>query len=127
MIKLWQHVREIMPMALVVLLCLIVVPVAQANSNGNNNGTTAVQQQSVQQNAAVAVQTEDQKHAKSKAKVAVKPSDKSVLDAEVLASPIAYFKNAFASEEDDSDAAPTSNAVVITVKALIATVLSTIM
>lgn len=125
MSKLRQHVREFMPMTVVILLCIIVVPTAQANSNGN--GSATVQQQTVQQNSTVAVSTEDQMNSKPKAKVAAKPRDKSVLDAEVLASPIAYFRNAFTSEEDDSAAAPNSGAVMITVKALVATLLSTIM
>ncbi|WP_439880768.1 hypothetical protein ACSX1A_16635 [Pontibacter sp. MBLB2868] len=128
MTMLWQHVRGFMLLAVIILLSSFAIPAAQANGNGNGSTTTTtVQPQSTQQSNATAVNAGDQKGTKPKAKVTTKPRNKSVLDAEVLDSPIAYFKNAFTAEEDDSEAAPNSGAVMITVKALIATLLSTIM
>lgn len=121
--NLWQHLREYLPMAAVLLLCMIVVPAAQANTGTNGGATvTASAQHTNGQTAAVSNDP-----AKGKQKASTKPRDKSVLDAEVLESPIGYLKNAFSSEEDSADAAPSSNAVMLTVKALVATLLSTIM
>ena len=128
--KLWQPVQEFLPIAAILLLCLIVVPVAQANGNGNgNNGTsTATVQQNTTPATTTAASAETTKATKSKAKApATKPQNKSVLDTEVLDSPIGYFKKAFTSEEDEADATANNGAVMITVKALIATLLSTIM
>ncbi|MBC5994059.1 hypothetical protein [Pontibacter cellulosilyticus] len=131
--KLWQPVREFLPIAAILLLCLIVVPVAQANGNGNGNGSNGATTATVQQNTTPATTTtaasaETAKVAKAKPKApATKPQNKSVLDTEVLDSPIGYFKKAFTSEEDEADATANNGAVMITVKALIATLLSTIM
>ncbi|GAB3203035.1 hypothetical protein ABID22_001206 [Pontibacter aydingkolensis] len=130
MIKLWQPVREFLPVVAVVLLCLIIVPVdhANGNSNGSNGATTITPQQNTTPAVTTAASSETTKTAKPKAKVtAIKPQNKSVLDTDVLDSPIGYFKKAFSSEEDEADAASNSGAVMITVKALIATLLSTIM
>ncbi|WP_299818193.1 hypothetical protein [uncultured Pontibacter sp.] len=131
MIKLWQPVREFLPIAAILLLCLIIVPVAQANDNGNSsNGTNAtVAQQATTQTGPTAIApAETAKAAKPKPRVATtKPQDKSVLDNDVLNSPISYFKKAFTTEEEESDATSSNGAVMITVKALIATLLSTIM
>lgn len=106
---------------------MFVVPATQAhanaNANTNSNGTaatTTLQQQQAQENKIAAP--------KEKAKAtSPKPRDKSVLDAEVLDSPLAYFRNAFTSEEDETETNPGTGAVLITVKALIATLLSTVM
>lgn len=140
--NLWQHLREYLPMAAVLLLCMIVVPAAQANTGtnggasvasvegtGSNGGATvtANAQQTQHTNGQSAATAATNDPAKGKQKVSTKPRDKSVLDAEVLESPIGYLKNAFSSEEDSADAAPSSNAVMLTVKALVATLLSTIM
>lgn len=137
--NLWQHLREYLPMAAVLLLCMIVVPAAQANT-GSNGGASTASTEGTGSNGSATV-TASAQHtngqsvataatndpAKGKQKVSTKPRDKSVLDAEVLESPIGYFKNAFSSEEDSTDAAPSSNAVMLTVKALVAALLSTIM
>jgi len=61
-------------------------------------------------------------------KTTPKPQQKSLLDSEVLESPVAYFKHAFTPEkEDTSDTAASPGALVLALKALIATLLSTIM
>lgn len=125
--NLWQQLRDYVPVAAVLLLCMIIVPTAQAGAFDNSGAaTTATAQQTNGQSTATAV-AGDTNPAKDKPKVSTRPREKSVLDAEVLESPMAYFRNAFSSEEDDSDAASSSGAIMITVKALIATLLSTIM
>ncbi len=104
-----------------ILLSANYAPVAQASHNNNPNVIAA------QQNSSPAAETSKTKpNPKAKA-VASKPSEISVFDSEVLNSPINYLKKAFASEEEDTDTTSNNSAVVITVKALIATLLSTIM
>lgn len=128
MSKLWQPFREFLPIAAVILLCMIIVPVAQANDNSGATTAATVAQAAPQSTATTAAAADSPKTTKPKAKVAAtKPRDKSVLDTEVLDSPISYFKHAFSSEEDDASASSNNGAVVITVKALVATLLSTIM
>ncbi|MDX5423340.1 MAG: hypothetical protein LPK14_13880 [Hymenobacteraceae bacterium] len=101
------------------LFSVLTVPVAKAN-------TGAATQQSTAQAASVSG-TDDQKAAKTTTKAAIKPRDKSVLDDDVLESPLAYLRNAFTPEEEGSDTSVNPGALMITVKALIATLLSTIM
>jgi len=115
--NLWQRVREFMWMTAVIVLCLAVVPSAQANT-----ASTTTAAQSADAKAAAG----EGKPQKAKLKT-TKPASKSVLDTEVLDSPIAYFKNAFSSEEDETDVTPSTGAVMVTVKALVATLLSTIL
>ncbi|MHA6248517.1 hypothetical protein ACXYMU_11310 [Pontibacter sp. CAU 1760] len=55
------------------------------------------------------------------------PDSKSVLDAEVLNNPLAYFKDAFAGEEDKAEGTPSADPIILTFKALVAVLLSTIM
>ncbi|RDV13063.1 hypothetical protein DXT99_21430 [Pontibacter diazotrophicus] len=129
--NLWQQMREYVPMAAVLLLCMIIVPTAQASTNNNGGASTTstaatVSEQTNSQSAVTAV-AGDTNPAKAKQKVITKPPEKSMLDTEVLASPMAYFKNAFSSEEDSADSASNTNVVMLAVKALIATLLSTIM
>ncbi len=115
----WQHTRVILPASVIVLLLSLPCAVVQANNNVANN--------SAQTTAPVTDQNKPQKVTTTKAKVTtVRARDKSVLDAEVLDSPLAYFREAFTpdGEESDGSAAP---AVVNTVKALVATLLSTVL
>lgn len=114
-----------MPMAAMVLLCMVLVPAAQANTN--NNGNSAATQHTEAQQATPVVAPGNAPATKAKPKAATQPRQKSVLDAEVLESPFEYFRNAFSSEEDEADVAPNSGTVMITVKALVATLLSTIL
>ena len=112
-------------MAAVIVLCLVVVPCAQANTNNNGSSTPAATHQTSPQPTAAAA-PDGTKTTKAKPK-ATKPASKSVLDDEVLDSPIAYFRDAFSAEEENLDATPSSGAVMMTVKALVATLLSTIL
>ncbi|SFU67897.1 hypothetical protein [Pontibacter akesuensis] len=131
MTKVWGTVREFLPMAAIILLCMLFMPVAQAhaenNGTGTSNGTANGTAVSTQQTTATVSSDQKTVAPAAKAKVAAtKPRDKSVLDAEVLESPLDYFRNAFGSEEEEADAAR-AGAVIITVKALVATLLSTVM
>lgn len=123
--NLWQHVREFVPMAAVIVLCLVIVPSAQASTGNNGSNTTTTATQQTQTTAAAA--TDGTKPQKAKPEATTRPASKSVLDDEVLDSPISYFREAFSSEKEDTDAAPSSDAVTMTVKALVATLLSTIL
>lgn len=123
MTKSWVKVREYLPIVAVLLLCMLVIPATQAHAENSNNGSSAttIQQQHVQP-------TTEQKADNPKPKAtSVKPRKKSALDAEVLESPLAYFRDAFTSEEDETDTASGAGIVVITLKALVATLLSTVL
>ncbi|NEM96442.1 hypothetical protein [Pontibacter burrus] len=96
-----------------------------ANNNANN-GATATQTQNQQTTVPTAtVSSTDPAKAKVKA-TGVRSRDKSVLDAERLDSPLSYFKEAF-TPEDERSSSDMMPAMVSTVKALIATLLSTVM
>jgi hypothetical protein len=125
MINLWQSIQRILPMAAILLLCVAAVP-AQDQTNNTNTSATAATNNSQTNTATAEVLTSS---ARPKAKAITKPREKSVLDAEVLESPLSYFKRAFSSDEEEQNDTYAANpgAVVITVKALIATLLSTIM
>ncbi|WP_299758703.1 hypothetical protein [uncultured Pontibacter sp.] len=125
MTETWVKVRDYLPMVAVLLLCMLVMPATQAHAENSNNGSSAttIQQQHVQP-------TTEQKAAANNPKpkaTSVKPREKSALDAEVLESPLAYFRDAFTSGEDESDTASGAGVVIITLKALVATLLSTVL
>ncbi|AKD02750.1 hypothetical protein POKO110462_00450 [Pontibacter korlensis] len=126
MFKAWEKVRDFLPMAAVLLLCMLVMPATQAyadNNNGSSATTTTVQTQVVQPGQETKAGTD-----KARPKpTATKPQDKSVLDSDVLESPLAYFRDAFTPEEEDSNDASGAGVIMITIKALIATLLSTVM
>lgn len=121
--KAWGKVRDFLPMVAILLLCMLVMPATQAYAEVNNGTAATIQQQQVQ---VVPEQKATPDNAKSKVASTKQPRERSVLDAEVLESPLAYFRDAFSSEEDESDAASGASAVVVTLKALIATLLSTV-
>ncbi|WP_161889538.1 hypothetical protein [Pontibacter russatus] len=118
--KRWQQVRVFIPMAALVVLCLVSVPFALASINNNNSAsTTAATQQT--QTAAAADSTKP-------GGAKPKPANRSVLDDEMLDSPVAYFREAFSSEEkEDAGSSPGPDAVTVTVKALFAALLATIL
>jgi hypothetical protein len=113
-----QHLQFIFAAAIVIMLLSMPCPDVFAN-NGPSSTT---------QNTTATVDT-DTSGNKSAAKAKDKSSttrvkDRSVLDADVLDSPLAYFKEAFTPEdESDDNVAP---ALMNTVKALVATLLSTV-
>ena len=129
--KKWLHSRAVLPAAVFTLLLVFSCSLVMANTNTNtNNGAATTQSQNQQTTAqAATVSNTDAAKATATAKpktTGVRTRDKSVLDAEVLDSPLSYFKEAFTPEEEksSSDMMP---AMISTVKALIATLLSTVM
>jgi hypothetical protein len=112
----WQHIRLIIPVAIIALLLSLPCPAVQAH-----NGTATSQTTATSEDNGTSTKTTK---AKTKS-VTAKTRDKSVLDADVLDSPLSYFKEAFTAEEDNTDSdTPT---MVNTVKALVATLLSTVL
>lgn len=127
MIKLQQHYKALVLPIIFVLCSFVVVPVSYVSTNGNEG----VSSTSLKPNShnTLGSKSKNPQSPNPKAKTAIKPRDKSVLDAEVLASPIAYLKNALSPEEEEkseSDAG-SGDTIVIAVKALVATLLSTIL
>lgn len=116
--KFTQFVRPFIPIAVVILLCVTTAPAAQAN-NGNSTGPA--------QKTATTSNSQEQQDVKQPKVTAQKPSQKSVLDADMLERPLSFFKNSFSPEEDDDDEMFShSSTVVMAVKALIASLLSTL-
>lgn len=121
---LWQQVREFIPVAAFVVLCFVSVHSALANIDKNDSASTATTTMQTQTAAA----TDGTRPKEAKSEASSKPPSRSVLDDEMLSSPISYFREAFSSEEDDdTDTAPGSDAVTMTVMALVAALLSTIL
>ena len=107
-------------MAAFVALCFVSVPFALADTSSNDSACTTTAAQQAQ--ATTATDGTKSKEAKPKA------TNRSVLVDEMLNSPISYFREAFSSEEEEkAGTAPGPDAVTITVKALVATLLSTIL
>lgn len=130
MIKLQQRFKVIALPAIFLLCSFVVVPLSYVSKNddGNMNSISTVQQPTPHTTLA-SQSKKSTKKADSNSKAVIKPRDKSVLDAEVLASPITYLKKALSSddeEQSDSDV-ESGDTIVIAVKALVATLLSTIL
>lgn len=127
MTTLWQPVQVLTAIAVILLLCIAQTPVALSGTNGAASAqattSTTVQVDAAQQPNAK-VSTGSMPAAKPKA--ITKPREKSILDADVLDSPMSYLRNAFSPEEDDMDAPAHSGAVMVMLKALAASLLSTI-
>ncbi|MBF9253024.1 hypothetical protein I2I11_06955 [Pontibacter sp. 172403-2] len=125
-----QPVHALTTVAALLLLCMVQAPVAMSGTNGTastqaNTSTTSSQVDAAQQTKA-SVSTGNMPAAKPKTKAITKPREKSILDADVLDSPMSYLRNAFSSEEEDMEAPAHPGPVVVTLKALAASLLSTI-
>lgn len=119
MFNLKHLIRSFVTIAAVVLLCVTAAPDAHAN---NKHSATASQatETSITLNS-----TQGNKQTQSKENQ--KPSQKSIFDADVLERPLSYFINSFSSDEDDDeDMLSYGNTIIITIKALLASLLSTI-
>lgn len=114
----YRHlIRPLLPIAAVILLCVTAAPDAHAN-----NGPAVTSAQTTEASA----NTNDQQDNKQP-KATQKPSQKSIFDADVLERPLSYFRNSFSTEdEEEDDLLSHSNTVIITIKALLASLLSTI-
>lgn len=117
--KTGQLYRFIFTVLTVIAIGVMSVP---ATAHQNQNGAQTHQNCPLDPNGATTVEP-----AKDNSKAsAAKANQKSIFDADVLESPFSFFKDANA-ENDNADAAPQMNAVIIAVKALIATLLSTVL
>ena len=111
-------------MAAFVVLCFVSVHSALANIDKNDSASTATTTMQTQTAAA----TDGTRPEEAKSEASSKPPSRSVLDDEMLDSPISYFREAFSSaEKEDAGASPGPDAVTMTVKALFAALLSTIL
>ncbi len=120
--KKWKSISVTTVLAATLLLGVSATPNAAHLSNGNTtteavNTTTATTPVATTGTAA-----------SNETKPSTPKKQKSVLDADVLESPFSFFKDlSSGSEDDDTDVTVKSSAVVLALKALAATLLSTIM
>ncbi|PVY40404.1 hypothetical protein [Pontibacter virosus] len=120
MLKKWKSLSVTAGLATILLLGVTIAP----NAAGLNNGKTTSE--------AAAVVAPDTNTATAATTDGTKPSapkkQKSVLDDDVLESPFSFFKElASGSDDEESDVTVKSSTVVLALKALAATLLSTIM
>ena len=121
MFNLRHLIRPFLPIAAVALLCLTAAPDAHANTGSSSSVTPT-------QTTEATTGSKESQDSKSP-KAAQKPSQKSIFDADVLERPLSYFKNSFSSDndnDDDDDMLSHGNTVIIAIKALLASLLSTI-
>ena len=129
MINLWQPVRTLAAVAAILCLCMVQAPVAASGTNGTaptqTTTPTSPQTDSATPQADAKVATATGTAAKPKA--VTKPSEKSILDADVLDSPMSYLRDAFSTAESENvETTAHSGPIMMTLKALIASLLSTI-
>jgi len=115
MLNFRQFIRPLIPVAAVLLLCLTAMPAAEANNGSSSQKAATVEQQDANKQTKQPAATP-------------KPRQKSILDADVLDRPLSFFSNPYTSDEDDDsdDMFSHTTTVVVAVKALIASLLSTI-
>ncbi|QCR23932.1 hypothetical protein [Pontibacter sp. SGAir0037] len=116
---------------IVAMICIVASAPVAAPLNNNNGASNSSTVQCCHKNsdhpsaeAIAACHASSSKPATSKAA----PAKKSVLDAEALESPFSFFKdyNPSSGDRDESDILPQASAIIITVKTLVAALLSTI-
>lgn len=116
MSKLKHFIRLIVPVATVVLLCVSTAPDAQANNGTNvSSAHKAETPATTTQNSKKPDATTQKQHPKS------------VFDADVLERPLSFFKDSYSSEDDDNEYASHTSTIFNAIKALIASLLSTIL
>lgn len=116
--KLCNSISVTASLAALLLFGAATAPGAAELQNGNASAQTT------------AVATTDASVANSNASTAKSDTpkkQKSILDADVLESPLSFFKDLSASDDDDSEVNVKPSAIVLALKALAATLLSTIM
>jgi hypothetical protein len=114
MLRSWKSISVTVGLAALLLLGVTTMPNAAQLQNGNASTQTTIVADAPATNA-------------TSAKPAVSKKQKSVLDADVLESPFSFFKDMSGSDEDESEVNVKPSAVVLALKALAATLLSTIM
>jgi hypothetical protein len=115
MIKSWKTISVSASLAALLLVGVATTPGADQLQNG-----VATSQTTVASSTNVAAQT-------TTTNADTQKKHKSVLDADVLENPFSFFKDAATSDEDESDLNVKPSTVILALKALAATLLSTIM
>ena len=120
MLKKWKSLSVTAGLATILLLGVTATPNAADLNNGK--ATTETEMAAAPNTDTTAATTEDTKPATPK-------KQKSVLDADVLESPLSIFQDlsSGSDEEEASDVSVKSSTIVLALKALAATLLSTIM
>jgi hypothetical protein len=113
MLRSWKSISVTASLAALMLLGTTMPNAAQLQ-NGNAPTQTTVVAEAPATNTAAS-------------KPAAPKKQKSVLDADVLESPFSFFKDMSGSDEDESEVNVKPSAVVLALKALAATLLSTVM
>lgn len=121
MIETWKTISATASLSAVLLLGSVTAPLAADPNNG-----AASTQSTVESTTAPAAATPADKST-DKTAVATPKKQKSVLDAESLESPLSFFRDITSPDEDDSDITVKPGAMMLALKALVATLLSTIM
>jgi hypothetical protein len=115
MIKSWKTISVSASLAALLLVGAVTTPRAERLQQG-----AATSQATAVSSTNAAAQTNTTKPDTQK-------KHKSILDADVLENPFSFFKDVTTSDEDESDLNVKPSTVVLALKALAATLLSTIM
>ena len=114
MLRSWKSIYVKASLAALLLLGVTTTPNAAQLQNGNPSAQTTAVADAPATNA-------------STAKPIAPKKQKSILDADALESPFSFFKDMSGSDEDESEMNVKPSTVVLALKALAATLLSTIM
>ncbi|WP_299706511.1 hypothetical protein [uncultured Pontibacter sp.] len=114
MLQSWKSISVTASLAALLLFGVTTTPNAAQLQNGNTSAQTTVVADAPATNATAA-------------QPAAPKKQKSVLDADALESPFSFFKDVSGVEEDESEVNVKPSVVVLALKALAATLLSTIM
>ncbi|WP_143741258.1 hypothetical protein [Pontibacter ramchanderi] len=124
MLQKWKTLTVTTGIATILLLGVVTAP----NAADLNNGTATTEATTT---VAPAPASSNPEAVKSDAKPASSSKQKSVLDAEVLESPLSILKDITSGsdeeESNDADLTVKSSTLVLALKALVATLLSTVM
>lgn len=120
MLKKWKTVSVAASLSAFMLLGVATTPHAAELHDGTATSQAIVEQKTNEASATASTKT-------ATAQPATQKKQKSVLDAEALESPFSFFTDMSSSEEDESEVSAKSSAMVLALKALAATLLSTIM
>ena len=120
MLKKWKTTSAIVSLSAIMLLGLVTAPHAAELHNGCAANQAAVEPTK----APVATVSAD--NTANTTSPAQEKKQKSVLDAEALESPLSLFKDITSSDEEESEMSVKPGVMVMALKALVATLLSTI-